>query len=130
MQNPWSLYVRREALERLLAEGVRGFHACPMNIRFRSKHPPELLELQLEFRGRFHSDCLPKEPTIPCSTCGRDRGYSLPEPPILAATSLPDELDVFRLADWSTLIIASERMVDAVTRLELDGVVFRELETR
>jgi len=39
-------------------------------------------------------------------------------------------LDVFRFADWSTLIIASERMVDAVTRLELDGVVFRELETR
>jgi hypothetical protein len=43
---------------------------------------------------------------------------------------MPEDLDVFRLADWSTLIIASERMVDAVRRLELDGVVFHELETR
>jgi hypothetical protein len=40
------------------------------------------------------------------------------------------DLNVFRLADWSSMIIATERMVDAVTRLELAGVVFRELETR
>jgi uncharacterized double-CXXCG motif protein len=130
MQNPWSLYMRREALERLRSEGLRGLHACPMNVRFRSKRPPELLELQLEFRGRFHPDCLPKEREAPCSTCGRDKGYSLPDPPILAAASLPDDLDVFRLADWSSLIIASERMMDTVTRLELDGVVFQELGTR
>ena len=30
----------------------------------------------------------------------------------------------------STRIIANERLVDAVRRLELDGVVFKELEAR
>jgi len=88
------------------------------------------MDLQLELRGRFHPDCLPRDLDPPCPTCGRGKGYSLPEPPILAAASLPADLDVFRLADWSSMIIVTERMVDAVTRLELDGGVFRELEAR
>jgi uncharacterized double-CXXCG motif protein len=130
MQNPWSLYLHREALEQLQAAGIRGLRGCPLAVRFRQKNHPELLEPQLELRGRFHPDCLPKNREPPCPTCGRDKGYSLPQPAILAAASLPEDLDVFRLADWSGLIIASQRMVDAVTRLELDGVVFQELEAR
>jgi uncharacterized protein CXXCG len=49
---------------------------------------------------------------------------------VLDAASLPRHVDIFRLADASTLIIANERLVDAVRRLELDGVVFKELEAR
>lgn len=130
MQNPWSLYVQRETLERLKEVGIRGLHGCPLNVRFRVKHPPALMDLQLGLHGRFHPDCLPQNREPPCPKCGRDKGYSLPEPPILAAASLPISMDIFRLADWSSMIITTERMVDAVTRLELDGVVFRELETR
>ena len=40
------------------------------------------------------------------------------------------ELDVFRLVDASTFIIANQRMVDVVSRLGMDGVLFRELEAR
>ena len=130
MQNPWSLYLRREALEKLQAAGMRGLQGCPLNVRFRQKNHPELLDLQLALRGRFHPDCLPRDREPPCPTCGEDKGYSLPQPPILAAGSLPADLDVFRLADWSSLIIASERMADTVRRLELDGVVFQALESR
>lgn len=130
MQNPWSLYVRREALERLLASGVRGMQGCPMDVRFRTKRPPELMDLQLELRGGFHPDSLPREVDPPCPTCGRDKGLSLPTPIVLTAGSLPTDLDVFRLVDSPNVIVASERMVDAVRSLELDGVVFREIETR
>ncbi|WNG41417.1 hypothetical protein F0U61_52785 [Archangium violaceum] len=130
MQNPWSLYIRREALTKLQSAGVRGLQGCPLEVRFRQKNHPELLELQLEMRGRFHPDCLPQEREPPCPTCGEDKGYSLPQPPILAAASLAGDLDVFRLADWSTLVIASERMAEAVERLELDGVTFQELAVR
>ena len=49
---------------------------------------------------------------------------------ILDAASLPTGLDLFRLRQAWTAIIASERMVDAAQLLELDGVSFRELETR
>ncbi|MFY0562519.1 double-CXXCG motif protein [Archangium lansingense] len=129
MQNPWSLCMRREALERLQSAGVRGLTGCPTQVRFRTKHAPELRDIQLEIHGRFHPGCLPP-PNPPCSTCGVAMGYSVPEPYWLNASSLPEHVDIFRLADASTLIIANERFVDAVRRLELDGVVFKELEAR
>ena len=129
MQNPWSLYVRREALEQLVRAGVRGLSGCPMHVRFRGKNPPELLAPQLELHGRFHPECLPSDAAPACSTCGSTR-HALPEPPVLDASSLPEHTDLFRLADWTTLIVASERMVESVRKLALDGVGFRELAVR
>ncbi|WP_257462519.1 SitI6 family double-CXXCG motif immunity protein [Archangium lipolyticum] len=129
MQNPWTLFVRREALERLQAAGIRGLQGCPINVRFRQKSHPQLLELQLEPHGLYHSDCLPPDFKPRCPTCG-DEPLKRPERMILDATSLSVDVDVFRLRQGWTNIIASERLVDAVHRLELDGVLFQELETR
>jgi len=127
LQNPWFFCIRHEALERLQSAGVRGLLGCPTQVRFRTRHAPELRDIQLELHGRFHPDCLPPgEP--PCPTCGVARGYSVPEPYWLDAASLPEHVDVFRLADASTLTIANERLVESVRRLALDGVVFKELE--
>jgi uncharacterized double-CXXCG motif protein len=129
MQNPWSLYVRREALERLQEAGIRGLQGCPIQVRFRVKSPPELLALQLELHGRFHPDCLPPDRKPPCPTCGHEP-FDRPEPILLDAASLTAGPDVFRLRQGWTIIIATERFVNAIQRLELDGVTFRELETR
>lgn len=129
MQNPWTLYMRREALERLQAAGIQGLQGCPIKVRFRQKNHPELLELQLELHGQFHPDCLPPDLNPTCPTCGNNPN-PLPKKFCLAASSLPEDLDVFRFRDAPGSILASERMVEAVTRLELDGVVFREVEIR
>ncbi len=129
MQDAWSLCLRREALEKLRAAGIRGLQECPLQVVFRSRNPPELLDLQLALRGRFHPDCLP-EVDPPCPTCGEDKGFSLPQPVLLAADSMPEDLDLFRFAGASTIILASERLVEAVGRLELDGVVFLPVESR
>ena len=129
MQNPWSLYVRREAMERLQEASVRGLQGCPINVRFRVKRPPELLALQLELHGQLHPDCLPLDRKPPCPTC-ENEPLQRPEPVILDAPSLPTNLDVFRLRQGWTTIIATERFVEAVQRLDLDGVTFQELEAR
>ena len=129
MQNPWSLYVRREAMEQLRKAGVRGLQGCPINVRFRVKRPPELLALQLELHGQFHPNCLPPDRRLPCPTC-ENEPLKRPDPVVLDATSLPTEIDVFRLRQGWTTIIASERLVEAVQRLELDGVTFQRLEIR
>ena len=129
LQNPWTLLLRREALERLQAANVRGLQACSVDVRFRGKNPPELLELQLELHGRIHPACLPPNRKPPCPTCGNDP-YKLPNPIVLDAASLPEDVDVFRMRDAWTVILVTERFVDAVKRLELDGVTFRELEAR
>jgi uncharacterized double-CXXCG motif protein len=129
MQNPWSLFARREALERLQGAGLRGLQGCPVDVRYRTKNPPDLWSLQLVACGQLHPDCLPRDRKPPCPYCGRD-GIRLPEPYWLDAASLPEHLDVFRLADFTTQIIATQRMVDAVKDLKLDGVVFREVDAR
>jgi uncharacterized double-CXXCG motif protein len=129
MQNPWSLFVRHEALEQLQSAGLRGLEGCRVDVSFRSKNPPDLWELQLVAHGQLHPDCLPVDRKPPCSSCGRT-GVSLPATYWLDAASLPEQLDVFRLADFPTQIIATERMADTVKNLGLDGVVFREVEAR
>lgn len=128
MHDPSFIHLRREALERLQEAGVRGLHGCPMELRFRGKNPPELLEPQLEFRGELHADCLPADAKT-CERCGA-KSYSLPDPYLLDAATLPTELDLFRLAGWSAVILATERFVEAVKRLGLDGVTFREVPVR
>lgn len=129
LQNPWSLYMCREAVERLVDAGVRGLSGCPVDVRFRGKSPPELLAIQLELHGRFLSDCLPPDRPPPCPKCGNAR-HAMPEPLILEAASLPEQTDLFRLSAWPTLIVASERFVDSSKKLALDGAVFRELTVR
>ncbi|SES97457.1 double-CXXCG motif protein [Stigmatella erecta] len=129
MQNPWSLYLRRESLERLQEVGIRGLKGCPLNVQFRVKRPPELWELELELHGRLHPNCLPLERLHPCPKCGNDP-LTLPEKFWIDANSVPDSLDTFRLRDAPGLIIATERFVEAVHRLELCGVIFQELEAR
>ncbi len=128
MQYGWMLLVRRETLERLQEAGVRGLLGCRTELRFK-KDPPELLEFQLEPRGLLHPDCIPPSFRVPCAKCGR-LGFARPKEPLLDAASLPTDVDLFRLANFSTMIIGSERFVDAVKRLELDGVAFHELPLR
>jgi len=121
--------MRRDALERLQAEGVRGLKGCRTELRFRQKNPPELRELEVEPRGRLHGDCIPSDVPPPCPTCGR-QAFRWPDEPILDAASLPSKLDLFRVGNFATMLIGTERFVEAVRRLELDGITFRELPTR
>jgi uncharacterized double-CXXCG motif protein len=126
---PWWLLVRREALEKLQAEGLRGLKGCRTQVRFRQRASPELLELELIPVGRAHPDCLPPGRKPPCTRCGR-HGLTLPKDLVLDASSLPNNLDVFRLQDFSTVIVCTERFVDACQRLELDGAAFHPLPTK
>ncbi len=127
---PWILLMRREVLEQVQAAGVQGLKGCRTQMRFRRKNPPELLELELLPRGRLHPDCLPPARPTPCTQCGR-RGWSLPEQPILEAASLPEDLDVFRVGDFGTVLVGTERFVEAVRRLGFEqDILFRELPLR
>lgn len=126
MPTPWSLVVQRLALEALKAGGVRGLAGYPMELRFRGKHPLDLLELEIPVRGQLHGSCFPSERPPPCHRCGRD-GSSLPDAPALDGATLPVDVDLFRLSDFTTVIVASERFHHAVERLEGGAVVFKEL---
>ncbi|WP_309889677.1 double-CXXCG motif protein [Archangium sp.] len=119
------LMVRREALEKLQAEGLRGLKGCRMEVRFRQRNSPELLEVELLHVGRLHPKCLPPiEP--PCPRCGWE-DLTMPKEPVLDAATLPSDLDLFRLVDMATMIVCTERFAEACQRLGLDGIVFLPL---
>jgi uncharacterized double-CXXCG motif protein len=126
---PWSLMAQRSAVEALQKEGVRGIRGLPMQLRFKGKSPPELLDLEIAAHGQLLPDCLQAGRPPPCQRCGRE-GASLPDSPILDSASLPRAVDLFRLRDFTTVIVVSERFVQAVRRLGLDEVVFNELPVR
>lgn len=127
--NPWWLFVQRGAYEKLQAEGLCGLKGCRTALRFRQRASPELLELELLPVGRAHPDCLPPNRQPRCPRCGRF-GLTLPKPLLLDATTLPHDLDLFRLEDFSTVMVCTERFVAACQRLGLDGVSFQPLPTR
>ena len=130
LDSPWKLLIQRSALERLQAEGVQGLRGYGTQLRFRGKNPPELLEPELLPRVQLHADCLPPNRPTPCEKCGR-KGWRLPDEPILDATSLPQELDLFRMEYFTTVIVGSERFVETVRRLGFEqDILFRELPLR
>jgi uncharacterized double-CXXCG motif protein len=124
--SPWLLLAQREALEKLQAEGLRGLKGCSTQIRFRQRNAPEMLELELLPVGRLHPDCLPPDRKPPCPRCGHD-ALTRPSDMLLDASTLPSHLDLFRLEDFSTTIVCTERFVEACRHLGLDGVSFQGL---
>jgi uncharacterized double-CXXCG motif protein len=126
LSTPYWPLVQREALEKLQAEGLRGLKGCPTQIRFRQRASPVLLELELVPVGHAHPDCLPPNRKPPCARCGRV-GLTRPNPLVLDASTLPTDLDLFRLRDFSTTVVCTERFVEACHRLGLDGITFSEL---
>ncbi|RKG61883.1 hypothetical protein D7X30_00630 [Corallococcus sp. AB011P] len=124
------MLMTREAFEHMQAQGVRGLLGCKAMLRFRQQSPhQELLELQVVPQGRLHRDCLPDDLPPPCTTCGRI-GLHRPESPLLDAASLPTSVDLFRVGNFATMIIATDRFRDAVLTRGLEGIIFRELPTR
>jgi len=116
------LRVRREALEKLQAEGVRGLKGCRMQVRFRQRNAPELFELEQFPVCRLHPDCLPPGHEPPCPRCGRP-SVDKPKDLLLDARTLPSDLDLFRSTDYS-IELCTQRFVEAYQRLGLDGLVF------
>lgn len=123
------LLIQPSALEVLQGEGLRGLRGCRTEMRFSPKGVSELLDLHIEPCGLLHADCIPPSTPPPCPRCGR-HGFSFPKQPLLDAASLPTNLDLFRLRNFATVLIVTERFKHVVEHFELDGLTFRELPLR
>ncbi|RKH98223.1 hypothetical protein D7Y04_25080 [Corallococcus sp. AB038B] len=125
LPEPWTLVMRRDALELMREEGI-ALRASKMDLRFLGRAEVELLEIEVHPRGRVHDSCFPEGRERPCERCGR-QGGSYPNEPILDGHTLPRDQDLFRLTDYTTILFATERFVEVAERLGLEGVVFKEI---
>ena len=125
LPSPWTLVMRTETVDQLREAGI-ALRASKMDLRFRSKTEVDLREVEIHCRGRLHDSCFPGGRERPCERCGR-QGNSLPKEPVLDGRTLTGDLDLFRLSDFTTVIVATDRFVDAVNRFKFEGVVFKEI---
>ncbi|GEN05510.1 hypothetical protein MFU01_05470 [Myxococcus fulvus] len=128
-QGNFLLLLRHDTLEQLQSSGVRGLSAHRTELRWRQGAPPEYLELQIEPKGRLHVDCAPRNFASPCPSCGW-LPLSRPDSPVLDEESIPTDVDLFRVGNFATMLIGTERFAQAVRELGLDGILLREVPAR
>jgi uncharacterized double-CXXCG motif protein len=122
---PWTLLIDVDSLRKLESFGLSLPETVPPVLRFRGA-APELVEFQILARGRLlngvHDGTWPRF----CPGCERE-GVSMPDNLIVERDSLPTGMDVFRLSNFTTVILVTERFKDAVTDSDIKGALFEEV---
>jgi hypothetical protein len=101
--------------------------AITPRLEFRSKSPPELLELQIEPLAHLSPTAFSSpEPSL-CPSCGFDARKL--ERAVIEGASVPSHVDLFRPQDLPAMILATERLAEAVQHLGLTGISMSEVDT-
>ena len=126
--NSWTLLVRQEAYELLLPVGVRMPKGVPASLRFRGAPPTVLVELEIEPLSRISRHSLRDLDIKRCQACGRNP-FRVPDHIEVELSSIPQQVDLFRLREFTTIILGTEAFVDAVRALRMTGISFKEVTT-
>ena len=130
-KHTWHLFVRKETLEKLRDAGVKMPTSVPPEVRYARKEKVELEELQLEPFAKFPVSRIKSGRWEVCSACGfcgiKGRGRRKVAPAILKS-SIPAHVDLFRILEWDTQIVAKENFVEEVKRMNATNLLFTEIE--
>ncbi len=48
---------------------------------------------------------------------------------LIDGLSIPDDVDIFRVSNFTTIILVTEKFVETITNLNIKGVIFEEVKT-
>lgn len=120
----WDPLIRIEAYQKLVSVGLH-MPATSSPI-VQEKFMNQLFHLQIEPHG-YLSPRSYVNPDIPsCPRCKRD-GRKL-EKVVMVKESIPNHLDIFRIGNFPTYILVTERFKDAVDQLGLTNILFEKVE--
>lgn len=122
--NLWDFVMRVEAYEKLASAGLRLPEPSIPNLQEKVKG--QLVHLQIIPMGKMSSQAY-EDPDKPiCPRCGRDsRKYKIT---VIEMESIPDEVDMFRIGDFPTKIIVSQKFKEVAERLGLTNISFKKIE--
>lgn len=123
---PWALLITGDAQNKLKRFDLSLPRAVSPILKFK-KEPQEIFEYEILPRGILLNGIYPPEYPRFCTACGRD-GATMPEKLLVDVSSLPKDLDMFRLSNFSTVILVTERLVEAVKELGINGAFFQEVD--
>lgn len=125
--NPWTMLIRHEVWSKLNSMGLRLPQVVTPKLEFRSKFPPEFLEFQVEPLASLSASSFSSLEPSPCPVCGHDARK--PEQIVAERVSIPSYVDLFRLRDFPTVILATEEFTEAVQDLNMTGISTVEVQT-
>jgi uncharacterized double-CXXCG motif protein len=122
----WTLLITTNALSKLNDSELSLPKAVKANITFK-KQSEDLHEFEILPEGKLLNGIYPPEYPKYCSACGRN-SITMPQNIIIERSSLPTNIDMFRLGNFPTIILVTEKFVNAVNELEIKGIIFHEVE--
>jgi uncharacterized double-CXXCG motif protein len=123
---PWTCFITDKAYGALVDAGVQMPVGVPAELRWRGKARPPLLELSLEPRVPLTEDCFEFRGET-CPACGYpNRKWN--KRMQIRRSQVPGDLDVFRVSNHTTIILANERFRQAVIQLGLNSISFEQVE--
>jgi uncharacterized double-CXXCG motif protein len=123
--NPWTVLMGDETLRHLESEGVQGLQPVIPELTYRRKAPIAIQELQIEPIASLASSALPLWWKPSCKVCGRH-----PNPVnriVVDRASVPKDKDLFRIREFTTVILATERFRDVAQSLNMSDILFDEI---
>ncbi len=124
--NPWTMLVRHKALLRLMSKHARLPKVVASRLNFQSESPVELLEFQIESFASPSTKSFLAGESSSCLVCGYDARKV--KRVIVNRASIPSRVDLFRLRDFPTTILATERFAKIVQELNMTDILMSEVD--
>lgn len=121
---PWSITLTNDALQKLQAS--RLLLPTVVNVDL-GDDATSVLEFALPLQGHLANGVYDGTQTAQCVGCGRD-SVTLPEKILVDSRTVEGNFDIFRLRNFSTLVLVTERFVDEVKRAGIKGAIFAEVK--
>ena len=124
--NSWTLLIKQSSYLNLQSLSLKLPKVSIPNLKTKRISGCELYELEIEaWVSLTNSSYYEAEPKI-CLKCGRDDRKV--ERIIVNKNSIPPDLDMFRITDFPTHILVTERFKYNVTQLGFSNILFMEIE--
>jgi uncharacterized double-CXXCG motif protein len=123
---PWTVILTGEALRALQSRKLSLPVGVPPILEAKNKSP-ELFELELFPYGKLLNGVYAPDDLRQCYACGRDAA-TMPPRLVIEYASIPREMDLFRLGNFPTVVLASERFVESVGELNIEGAFFEAVD--
>jgi uncharacterized double-CXXCG motif protein len=125
--DPWTLLLRSDVVPDLVRRGIT-FTAVPARLTFAAPSGATLSELQIEPIARLADDPATRsfERCLECGYVGAQRTDSI----VIAGDTVSEEVDLMRLRELPTVIVASERFVDAALAIGCTNLHFCKVDVR
>jgi uncharacterized double-CXXCG motif protein len=124
--NSWTLLIKQSSYLNLQSLSLKLPKVSIPNLKTKKIWDCELYELEIEARVSLIDSSYYETDSKICLKCGRDERKV--EKIIVNKNSIPPELDMFRIADFPTHILVTERFKYIVTQLGFSNILFMEIE--